>query len=483
MSNFSYSRRKPLNINFTKCQNIAYDAILDFMDNPFNDKHYIYGLCGAGGVGKTFLIKYLIDNCKYSNSTIKCATPTHTACRLLSISLDGKECNTIQSILGLRLDLNLDDFDPNNPQFNPLGEHKLSNTSILIIDEASMLPSKIVYYLINKCKDYKIKIIFSGDSHQLFPVNERASIAFKLCNKIYYLKEIVRQDIDNPINELLTMLRNDIDNNSFNFLNYIHNNINKEIFNEKNEGFKIIKGKEFTSLIQTMFNDSEYGKNVNKYKLIAYTNPVVTSWNNYIRKEVIKDEDKGIITKNDLLMSYVTLVDEYNSVIIENAGQYIIHSIVEHIDINYQIKGYLVIFKAVFGGYNTPPLFIIDHTDKQSLINYYNSINYLTTKAKQAKGFKKSQYWKDYYTFKKKYLLATNIIDKTGKTLFSRDIDYGFAITAHKSQGSTYENVFIDINDIVYDKNNNPRLDTQDMLRRLYVACSRTKKRLYLRYG
>jgi len=33
------------------------------------------------------------------------------------------------------------------------------------------------------------------------------------------------------------------------------------------------------------------------------------------------------------------------------------------------------------------------------------------------------------------------------------DIDYGYCITVHKSQGSTYENIFIDILDII--KNNN----------------------------
>lgn len=50
-------------------------------------------------------------------------------------------------------------------------------------------------------------------------------------------------------------------------------------------------------------------------------------------------------------------------------------------------------------------------------------------------------------------------------------------------QGSTYENVFVDVNDIVFDKNGQIYPNLDDMLRRLYVACSRAKKDLIICYG
>lgn len=51
-------------------------------------------------------------------------------------------------------------------------------------------------------------------------------------------------------------------------------------------------------------------------------------------------------------------------------------------------------------------------------------------------------------------------------------------------QGSTYDTVFVDINDMIYNKTTNkPYADQDDMLRRLYVACSRAKKQLILCYG
>lgn len=47
-------------------------------------------------------------------------------------------------------------------------------------------------------------------------------------------------------------------------------------------------------------------------------------------------------------------------------------------------------------------------------------------------------------------------------------------------QGSTYDVVFVDMHDMVYDKNNQVYGDLNDMLRRLYVACSRARKELIL---
>ena len=56
-------------------------------------------------------------------------------------------------------------------------------------------------------------------------------------------------------------------------------------------------------------------------------------------------------------------------------------------------------------------------------------------------------------------------------------------ITSHKSQGSTYNTVFVDLNDMIYDKNGNIYSNADDLLRRLYVACSRASHNLILGYG
>lgn len=96
--------------------------------------------------------------------------------------------------------------------------------------------------------------------------------------------------------------------------------------------------------------------------------------------------------------------------------------------------------------------------------------------AKSANVRVRTQRWKDYYSFKESCLLLTNIINPTTRKIeFGRDLDYGFSLTSHKSQGSTFDTSFVDVNDIVYDKYGNPYTDAEEINRRLYVACSRCK--------
>ena len=469
--------------NFTNDQQKAIDNIISFIAAPFNPAKYIVGLTGAGGTGKTFITKYIISHCKYSNSVIKCTSSTHKACRVFSQALDGKDVDTIQSTFGLRLDLRLEDFDPANPQFNPMAKPKLENIKLLLVDEASMLPSKLVTFICNECKKLEIKIIFIGDNYQLAPVNEKKSIAFDRCFEINQLKEIVRQATNNPITNLLELLRYDIEHHTYRFLEYISKNIGITNYNDINEGFCICGKESFRHLINMSFNDEAYKKNIDMYRIIAYTNVCVSGWNSYIRNTIIQDSDKNIITKNDLIMSYETIVNEFMEIVINNSEEYIINDIVNFVDDTYGFKGFLVKFQLIHGGMITRPLFIIDHRDKFTIQKYHKTITSLISSAKSASGGTRVSKWKAYYEFKKKYLIAANIIDRNGKTLYSRDIDYGFAITAHKSQGSTYDTVFIDVNDMVYDRMGKPYSNQDDLLRRLYVACSRASKELILCYG
>ena len=218
------------------------------------------------------------------------------------------------------------------------------------------------------------------------------------------------------------------------------------------------------------------------YRIISYTNSSVSNWNNYIRNNIIKDSDKNIITKNDLIMSYETIIDDFMEPIIYNSEEYIINDIVDFIDDTYKFKGFLIKFQLIHGGNITHPLFIIDHRDKFTVLQYHKIITSLINDAKNSVGAVRVSRWKEYYKFKRKYIIATNIINKSGKILYNRDIDYGFAITAHKSQGSTYDTVFVDINNMIYDNLGHPYSNQNDMLRRLYVACSRAKKELILYY-
>lgn len=469
-------------VNFTKDQKLAIDGIIDFCSGDFDNNNYITGLVGAGGTGKTFITNYIIEHCQYSNSVIKCTSSTHKACRVFSQAIGYKKVDTIQSTFGLRLDLALEDFNPDNPQFNPKAKPKLDNIKLLIIDEASMIPAKLITYINKKCKELEIKILYIGDSSQLPPVNEKQSIAFKTCAQVYELKQIVRQENTNPIKDLLDMLRYDIEHKTYRFIEYISKHVGEMFYNEQGYGFSVVGPQQFKNAIDISFSDEKYTENIDLYRIIAYTNNKVNTWNHYIRNNIIKDADKGIITINDLIMSYQTIVNEFNEVVVNNSEEYIIKDIVNYVDNKYGFKGYLLKFQMIHGGKITKPLFVIDHTDKFTILQYDKVLSDLIKSAKNATGGTRAKKWNEYYEFKKKYLLATNIV-KGGKLAYSRDLDYGFAITSHKSQGSTYNTVFVDLNDMIFDKNNNIYTNIDDLLRRLYVACSRASHNLVLGYG
>lgn len=483
LDNIGKDKTEKGNFSFTEDQQNAIGNIIDFIAVPFNPAKYIVGLTGAGGTGKTFITKYIIDHCRYSNSVIKCTSPTHKACRVFSQAIGGKAVDTIQSTFGLRLDLRLEDFDPANPQFNPTAKPKLENIRLLIIDEASMIPSKLVTFICSKCKELQIKILFIGDAYQLAPVNEKKSIAFDRCFEVYHLRQIVRQAANNPITGLLELLRYDIEHRTYRFLTYLSQNVGAINYNDINEGFSICRPAEFKQLIDNSFHNEEYTRNIDMYRIIAYTNSSVAGWNNYIRNSIIRDADKNIITKNDLIMSYETIVNEFMEIVINNSEEYIINDIVDFVDDKYGFKGFLVKFQLVHGGSITQPLFVIDHRDKFTVLQYHKTITGLIDVARKSTGAVRISRWKDYYAFKKKYLIAANIIDRQGRTLYDRDIDYGFAITAHKSQGSTYDTVFVDVNNMVYDRMGHPYANQDDLLRRLYVGCSRAHKELVICYG
>lgn len=468
---------------FTDDQQKAYDELMKFINSEYNPNDYKRALSGPAGTGKTFLVKALITNSQISYSTIGLAAPTHKACRILnqSVHIPGISVNTLQSDLGLRLNFDVEKFDINNPPFDPRGKVKIKNYSLYIVDEASMINRGLLTFLEKVCKTNNCKIIYIGDPYQLAPVNEKYSAAFRAV-KIHSLKQIVRQGDDNPISYLLELLRKDIENKSYTFLNYI-NTFRSKFNDDYTKGYQVCTSEEFNNLVYTNFSDDALTTNVDYTKIIAYTNNCVSAWNKFIRNAIIADADRSVITKNDLILSYTTIVDQFNSAIIKNSEEYIIKDVVNYVHPQYQLKGFMIKFTSIYGGIDTKPLFVLDHTDKYTIMKYIKISNDMVTAAKNARTNLRAQRWRDYYAFKESCLLLTNIMDSNRTIIFGRDLDYGFALTSHKSQGSTFDTAFVDVNDIVYDRNGYPYTDAEEVNRRLYVAASRCKNKLYLKFG
>lgn len=469
--------------NFTNDQMRAYKELIQFINSSYNKLDYKRALVGPAGTGKTYLVKALIQNCQLSYSVIGLAAPTHKACRVLgeSIGLANIHPSTLQSDLGLRLNFDVDKFDINNPPFDPKGKIKIGQYKIYIVDEASMINRGLMTLLEKVCATHQCKIIYIGDNSQLSPVNEAYSPAFKGI-KTYSLKEIIRQGEDNPISYLLELLRYDIEHKTFKFLEHI-SKVRSQFNDDYTKGYQVCNSSKFNDVVCRQFSDEQLTTNIDYVKVIAYTNNIVSGWNKFIRNAIIEDSEKSVITKNDLLISYVTIVNQFNEAIVKNSEEYILKDVVNYTHPRYNLKGFMVRFIAIHGGNATAPLFIIDHKDRYTIQLYLNVSNQMIQDAKNATSKTRAQKWRDYYAFKESCLLLTNIVDKQGKILFSRDFDYGFSLTSHKSQGSTFDTALVDVNDIVYDKYGVPYNNAEEINRRLYVACSRCKNKLYLKYG
>lgn len=132
-------------------------------------------ITGPGGTGKTFAIKQIYEHAKSNNKRISVTALTGVAAILL-------DCNatTLHSWAGIGTAKKTNTYIINKISNSKFYRHNWENTDILIIDEISMMSSRI-FELLNKIGKVirnnnisfgGIQIIFSGDFFQLPPVIE-----------------------------------------------------------------------------------------------------------------------------------------------------------------------------------------------------------------------------------------------------------------------------------------------------------------------
>lgn len=453
-------------IDWTEDQEIAAKKIINWVNSG---KETMMTLSGFAGTGKTTLLKEIIRHIKGSTAI---TAPTHKAVRIAS-NMVGITGQTIHKLLGLRPNVSLENFDYNNPQFDPKGNRYIKNYHLIIIDEASMISYDLHKLLKDEAEEFRVKILYVGDECQLPPINEKQSVAFRNPN-IVRLSTIVRQENDNPLIFLLTKLREDIKYGSRGFLTYMSKHKNS-LINDK--GFLVCKdANHFNNILLDHFNTSEFEKNIDFTKYLAFTNSSILEYNNFIRESIINHEGETLC-QDDLLISYSTILDEFNAPIIINSEDYIVEEISDYTNMN-SIKGFLVKLKCVNNGMITKPLFIIDHNHVESIGLFVKLLNTYVSAAKSAtSGSQRASRWKEFYTFKASHLLMSNIVTPTGTKIVDKDLDYGFGLTVHKSQGSTFDNIFVNIHDIIYYASGLPNNDIFLTNKLCYVALSRAKNK------
>ena len=425
-------------ITFNKEQFDGVNKIRNWLKNG----ETLFTLAGYAGTGKSTIIKKILDNYRYG---VVVSAPTHKAKKVV-MNTTGKEGRTLHSLLGLRPDVDLDNFNPNDPKFNPIAIPRIGDYNFVIIDEASMINLELYEMILDKVKDIRTKVIFMGDPAQIPPVGEKESAVFNNMTNLYHqLTKIERQNDTNPLAFIYDALRNN--------LNRIDGGFDRRTnMNDLGEGILFtVKKKEFRTEILDKYSSSEFKKDTDFAKVIAWKNDTVKDANKVIRSELFSG-DIDIVEVGDMLMGYRSISNERQTVnIIENSGDYLITDKSKREENEYGILGYRVKIRENLskGQFKFQDVFIVDCNDYENLHLYAQMHDFFRDMGKSNK-----RNWKKYYAFRRDNMIMVTIdkhkngLYRSSGDIIVKDLDYGYAITGHKSQGSTYSHVFVMENDI-----------------------------------
>jgi len=399
--------------------------------------------------GKSTLVKKILDNYK---DRVVVSAPTHKAVQVISTTTD-KKGSTLQSLLGLKPGYDLDNYSAANPKFARVGRGTIGNYKLVIIDEASMINEALFDLIMSDAEKAGTKVIFMGDIAQIPPINEVVSKAFSEVDEIHQLTHVERTKGSNPLMSIFDAIRSNIKSKFDNFKH--ETNINQD-----GEGVEFTdRDTTFKERVFEWFRSPEFKKDTNYAKLIAYNKKAVEIWNNIIRGELIDSDE--IITEGDFLTGYRSIQDG-RELLVTNSMDYVVTKVkpaiksYNHQNIEYDLKGFNVDFKS------GETVFIVDYQDKETEAIYKKIMYDNTTYSKTFKN------WNTYYDFANVFMSMREYEIK-GETI-PRTFDYGYAVTAHKSQGSTFTKVAIDEDNI----DSNSKSQERNQIK--YVAFSRAKE-------
>ena len=408
------------------------------------DKNFLFTLAGYAGTGKTTCIKKILD--EYHGAVVVSA-PTHKAKKVIIATTD-VEGKTLHSLLGLRPDVDIDNYNPNFPQFGPIADPTIVDYDFVIIDEASMINDELYKLIMAITVDYQIKILFMGDPAQIPPVGQKASAVFERPEiDFHQLTKIERQNESNPLSTVYSDLRNNLNTNSGGFQR-------ESSMNDSGEGVIFTEDtKVFKDEILKKYQDEEFKTNTEFAKVIAWKNSTVMGANRSIRNELF-GKKADTVEIGDILMAYRSVRSSnsrYN--IIENSEDYRVVAKTEKSENKYGLMGWDVRLREDLphGKFKHKNVFIVDINDEDNVHRYGE----LHDDFKEI-GLRRDMVgsWKKYYDFRRNNILMKTINKfrsgnpRNKKETIVKDMDYGMAITAHKSQGSTYTHVFVMENDM-----------------------------------
>lgn len=489
------------NLHLNSKQLIAYKKIDQFLKQQ---EHQIFYLLGYAGTGKTYLMASVILDLleKQKLDQVFICAPTHKALHVIE-SYFRSQSNAINSSLKVNFLTvqKLLEFRPTILQssgskvFRPMRESKFlkhTENRLVIIDECSMISKEIATELSKYAEMYPVKFIFMGDDAQLPPVKENISKIFAMIPSDYdyfiLLEEIMRTN-SNVIKKVSQMIRKWKQKTSLiKTLLSLHDagNINAA-FRFYKKGNKIESAKWFKYFISLI-------KSHRHSIILAWRNPTCLSYNNLIRQHIHSNLDLSTYTSGDCLMFnnfYISSIDHstyYTSDTVE------VISLETKLGILYEWKEHLILdlktpvdqgFNMLINQFHEMPqeFGIATLVIKKLHSDYDKTLS--TPKTIITIQLSDLSLYKTYIENIKEAIIRFNtkfrsephtklLWDIYHKHLIDRyaDINFGYSITVHKAQGSTFGVVFVDVDDIIQ----NP--DKSEVKKSIYTATTRASEML-----
>ncbi len=431
MGNILEARQTP--IDYTAGQKKALNDIANLI--AANKQGY-YLLAGYAGTGKTTVAENIIKFAAMNGKTPFVLAPTNKAVKVLNDKLRATgamaQASTIHSAL-------YGEPDPETGEWKPKADIK---NGVVLIDESSMIDKELMADLLALTKDRNNVIVFMGDKFQLEPVGVDSGLftgkVEEVNNSKTELTEVKRQALDSNVLKIATITRND---------NVAY------VPGTSMEDFKVSKSKdEFVADFRKAIKNNE-----NTVAIVATNNERI-QMNTVARMEKFGPKRK-VLNDNETLIAVANSNTFSNSEIFNLAAE---PSELEEHEITFDFNGKPETYKMYMGYVSakegdkvtTIKVMHFPTLDKPSL--YHGQI-LKAVRESNPELYKNLDNGIDIMKTKKGAKLSPAIVITT----------YGYAVTAHKSQGSQWDKVFV---------NQNYNAPSWNAARWYYTAITRSAK-------
>lgn len=429
---------------------------------------------GSAGTGKTHTIGTFL-NIGWGANIV--TGPTHKSVTVLRETLEARgvhsDAYTLHRLLHYQHDYDdngNDKFEPNRYSWTSYIEKYDEQRLILVLDEASMIDDVLeaniddfVSFL--NSSGLTIKVIVMGDMYQLPPVGYTTISNLFQIKQSAHLHNIIRSD-NKHILECYKIFR---DNVLYGDCDKFRNEFLHFITTAPNTVIRVCDKYDYERYLKNMFVKKRDEKNI----ILGACNKPIREYNEHIIKLLYPDSKTKYNVGQQLYYKrhcMYPIKSNTCDVIVVNSVTVKTKSLKDNNYFGFPAsKQEIKVYEMDVHKLERNKTYKINciHEDDEEIFKKFSN----ETRSKIKKEIKKNpisqnektEMWKIFYQYY--YDL-------------DQPVDYYYALTVYKSQGSTFDNVFVDMTEILN------RYKTTHFLqsRELYTAISRAKKTLIIKY-